>query len=317
VARLVPIACIVVGLGLATGFGAIGVDSVLDYRAFSTAPTPMTVAQLSAMKVVPRGTWVKLLDAQPDCARGYAKSSDTSYVLVSDGKTPSRIIAALNEPPPCTELARGELTGVPSLRRTASTAAGKDLPFELAWPGLDWQRWPDQRAVMLWTWSGPGDSWIGIWLGLGFGVLGALVTGYGASWLKPRASDAAVIDASVFPSTFRLAQQVMPATVVWLPVLRSYEVTARGLGTGVTVYELTLPPSVAPLEARSQRTMTADSSPHKAGLIFDGNERASVAAVRPAGSEAFVILRSDFAEVALDAGNRTALRARHLRGLPR
>jgi hypothetical protein len=317
VGRLVPISCVLVGLALAAGFGAIGVDSLLDRRAFPGAPIPITVAQLAAMKVVPRGTWVKLVDAHPDCVQGYAKPSDTSYVLVGDGKTASRVIAALNEPPSCAELGRREFTGVPSLRRTASTVDGKDLPHELAWRGVDWQRWPEQRAVILWTWSGPDDSWMGIWLGAGFGVLGLLVTWYGVSWLKPRTSDAVVIDESVFPTTFRLARHAMPATVVWLPVLRSYEVTARGLGTGVTIYELKLPPNVAPLETQSQRVLTADSSPHKAGLIFGSDDRTTVAAVRPSGSKEHVILRSNLAEVALDAPNRTALRARHLRGLAR
>ena len=119
--RLVPVSCVLVGLALAAGFGAIGVDSLLDRRAFPAAPTPITVAQLAAMKVVPRGTWVKLVDAQPDCVQSYAKPSDTSYVLVGDGKTASRVIAAMNEPPSCAELGRRGLTGVPSLRRTAST----------------------------------------------------------------------------------------------------------------------------------------------------------------------------------------------------
>src|SRR5690348_6690466 len=98
--RVMPVLCVVVGLGLGGGFGSIAADSLLDYRAFASAPSPVTVAQLAALTAVPRGTWVSVVDAQPDCARGYARPHDTSYALIGDGKTRSVVIAALNEPAP-------------------------------------------------------------------------------------------------------------------------------------------------------------------------------------------------------------------------
>src|SRR6188768_1953115 len=102
--RLMGAACVVVGLGLTAGFGALSVDSLLDTRAFPTAPKPVTVAELAAIKHVPRGTWVRLVDAEPDCAHGYAQPHGTPYVLVRDGKTPSVVIVAIDAPPPCEKL---------------------------------------------------------------------------------------------------------------------------------------------------------------------------------------------------------------------
>ena len=165
--RFLPGVFVVVGLGLSLWFGHIGVDSFLEYRAFAAAPTPVTVAQLAAMKAMPRGTWATVIDAQPDCAHGYARPSDPVYLIVGDGKTTARIIVAiqtprLSEPPSCTSLSAQKFTGVPSLRATVESAPGRSLPGDLAWPGLDWQKWPQQQAVFLWTWSGPRDSRIGI-----------------------------------------------------------------------------------------------------------------------------------------------------------
>jgi len=297
-ARFMPVACIVVGLGLAVGFGAIAVDSLLDYRAFPSAAVPVTVAQLAAMTTVPRGTWVSVVDAQPDCSHGYAKPQDTAYVLLGDGKTSSLVIAALNEPPSCPQLTRQQLTGVPSVRRTVESEPGKSVPFGLAWPGVDWQKWPEHRAVMLWTWSGPGDSRTGIWLGLGFSVLGLLLTAYGVRWLRPRVGDTFVLEPSQFPNSVQLkpgGRAGLPARVVWLPVVRVAVVTARGVATDVTLYELQLPAHVAPLA--TQRMLSVHTGPGHAGLIFRSGARDAVAAALPAGSETVVFLRSDLAEL--------------------
>lgn len=313
-ARFMPLACVVVGLGLAVGFGAMALDSALDYRAFPSAPVPITVARLAAMTTVPRGTWVSVIDAQPDCRHGYAKPQDTAYVLLGDGQTRSLVIAALNEAPSCQQLTRAHFTGVPSLRRTVEGAPGKDVPYGLAWPGVDWQTWPGHRAVVLWTWSGPGDSRIGIWLGLGFSLLGLLLTAYGARWLRPRVGDTFVVDPSQFPETLQLKQRggaSLPARVVWLPVIRAQAVTARGLATDVTLYELELPANATPLA--TQRTFSAHTGPGHAGLIFRSAARDAVAAALAAGSSTFVLLRSDLAELEQSKQSRAALCARHLR----
>jgi hypothetical protein len=311
-----PVACVVVGLGLAAGFGAISVDSLLDYRAFPKAPTPVTVAQLSAMKSFPRGSWVSVVDARPDCARGYAKPHDTSYVVLGDGNTPSRAIAALNSVPPCEQLTPADFRGVPSLCRTVDGAPGNALPDGLGWPGVDWQHWPEHRAVILWTWSGPQNSRTGIWLGALFALLGVFVTWYGIRWLRPRVGDTVVVDPDQFPTTVQLAKgsgSTLPATIVWLPVLRSEGVNARGLSTDVTIYQLQHPENVAPLAAGSQRMLSAHTGPGVAGLIFRSTERKAVAAARPAGSEKLVVLRSDLAELELSRESKATLRARHLR----
>jgi hypothetical protein len=127
------------------------------------------------------------------------------------------------------------------------------------------------------------------------------------------------MDPSQFPSAVQLAKgtgrtgATLPATVVWLPVLRVQAVRARGFATGVTLYELKLPESVAPLATRAQRIMSAHTGPGVAGLIFRGSERDAVAAARPAGSEELVLIRSDFAELELSRQSRAELRARHLR----
>jgi len=318
-----PVACIVVGLVLAVWFGGIGVDSFLDYRAFPAAPTRVTVAQLAAMKAMPRGTWVTLSDAQPDCVHGYARPNDPAYVIVGDGKTAASVIVALSlprlgEPPPCSSLAERELSGVPSLRATVEGAPGRGLPHELAWPGVDWQKWPQQQAVFLWTWSGPSDSRTGIWLGVGLGLLGVWLTWYGVRALLPKPPDVCVVDPTQFPATVQLARRVgpqLPASVLWLPVLRAEAVKARGIATRVTIYELETPPNAAPLAARTSRTLSAHTGPGIAGLIFRSAKRDAVAAARPAGSDTIVILRSDLAQLDLSPEARSALRARQLRAL--
>jgi hypothetical protein len=312
-------ACVVVGLGMTIGSGFVAVDSVLDYRAFPRTPTPVTVAQLAAMTSVPRGAWVSVIDGQPDCRRGYARPHDTAYALVGDGKSSAVIVVALNEPPACERLTRTELTGVPSLRRTVEAAPGRDLPDGLAWPGVAWQVWPGHHAVILWTWSGPKDSRTGIWLGAAFAALGVFVTWYGVRSLRPPVPDAAVMDPSRFPGTVQLTRRAgstLPATVVWLPVVRTEVVTTRGLATGVTLYELELPPIVNPLSTRRQHTLSSHTGPGVAGLIFRSTAREAVAAARPAGSEDFVLIRSDLAELELSKASRAALFTGHLRNIP-
>jgi hypothetical protein len=259
---------------------------------------------------------VRVVDAEPDCQHGYSTPHDTAYALVGDGKTPSVIIAAINSPPPCERLTRAELTGVPSLRRTVDGAPGSALPDGLAWSNVDFQKWPEHRAVILWTWSGRNNSRTGIWLGAVFALLGLGLVWYGIRWLRPRIGSAVVVDQTQFPSTVQLTKRegsTLPATVVWLPVLRVQAVNARGLSTGVTLYELGLPENVAPLAARTQRTLSTHTGPTVAGLIFRSRERDAVAAARPAGSERFVVIRSDLAELELSKESRAALRARHLR----
>jgi hypothetical protein len=56
---------------------------------------------------------------------------------------------------------------------------------------------------------------------------------------------------------------------------------------------------VSPLAARTQRALSAHTGPGHAGLIFRSNERAAVAAARPAGSETFVLIRSDLMQLEL------------------
>lgn len=311
------VATVVVGLGLGVGFGAISVDSLLDSRAFPAKPTPLTVAELVAMPSFPRGTWVTITDARPECARGYAKPHDTEYVLVGDGVTPHLVIAALHDATPCARLTPRELTGVPVLRRTADAVPGTDLPEGLAWPGLDWQKWPAQRAVIVWTASGPGNARTGIWLGAGFALLGVWLTWYGIRWLVPRIGDTVVVDPSEFPASVPLAKRggALPAAVVWLPVLRAQAVKARGIATDVTVYDLAMPPTVSPLATRTQPTLSVHTGPGAAGLVFRTSDRESVAAARLAGSDELVVLRSDLAELELTAEGRKAWRTRHLRPL--
>jgi len=314
--RVMALACVVVGLGLALGCGWLVVQAVLDYRAFPASPTPVTVAELRAMKSVPRGTWVSVVDAHPDCARGYAKPYDTPYVFLGDGKGPSVVIAALRMNLPCEKLSSGNFRGVPSLCRTVDGAPGNALPDALAWPGVDWGRWPEHRAVILWTWSGPENSRTGIWLGGLFALLGVFVTWYGLRWLRPRVGDAVVVDPDQFPTTVQLAKgsrSMLPATVAWLPVLRSELVKSRGISTDVTIYYLQAPVSVSPLATGNQRMISAHSGPGVAGLIFRTAERDAVAAARPAGSEKLVVLRSDLAELDLSKESKATLRERHLR----
>jgi hypothetical protein len=312
--RLMPVATVLVGLGLGVGFGSITVDSLLDYRAFPKTPTPVTVAQLSALTSVPRGTWVSVVDAQPDCARGYAKPYDTSYVVIGDGRTPAVAIAALNLSVPCEKLTAADFSGVPALCRTVDGAPGNALPDGLAWPGSDWQRWPEHRAVILWTWSGPHNSRTGIWLGGLFALLGASLTWYGIRWLRPRAGDAVVVDPDQFPTTVQLRKgSTLPASIVWLPVLRSELVNARGISTEVTIYHLQLPENVSPLATKTQRVITAHTGPGFAGLIFRSTARDAVAAARSAGSEKVVVLRSDLADLELNKESKATLRGRHLR----
>jgi len=309
--RLMPALSVLVGLGLGGGFGAIAVDSLLDYRAFPKTPTPVTVAQLAAMKSVPRGTWVRVVDAKPDCDHGFAKPHETSYVLMGEGHA---VIGAFERPPPCRSWKTAELTGVPSLHRTVEGAPGKEMPNGLAPSSFGPQRWPD-GAVILWTWSGPHDSRTGIWLGGGFALLGVFLTWYGVRGLRPRIPDAVVVDPDQFPSTVQLTKRAgatLPATVVWLPVLRVEAVKARGITTDVTLYELALPATVSPLATRARRTLSAHTGPGVAGLIFRSPERDAVAAARPAGSEELVVIRSDLAELELSRESRAALRARLL-----
>jgi hypothetical protein len=213
-------------------------------------------------------------------------------------------------------LTRKELVGVPSLRRTVESAPGKDVPFGLAWPGVDWRKWSQHRAVILWTSSGPHNSRTGIWLGGGFALLGLWLTWYGIRWLRRRAGDTIAVDPAEFPSAVQLrrgAAANLPATIVWLPVLRTEAVKARGVATDVTIYYLGLPANVSPLATRTQRTISAHTGPGVAGLIFRSAERDAVAAALPAGAEDFVLLRSDLAELELSPEGRAALRARHLR----
>src|SRR6187549_3846916 len=110
--RITAVACVVVGLGLGVGFGWISVTTLLEYRAFPASPTPVTVAELAALTSVPRGTWVHVVDAHPDCARGFAKPHDTTYVLIGDGKTSSVAIAALHTTLPCAKLSAADFSGV-------------------------------------------------------------------------------------------------------------------------------------------------------------------------------------------------------------
>jgi hypothetical protein len=314
--RVMPVACVVVGLGMAAGFGAISVDSLLDYRAFPAAPKPVSVAQLAAMTSAPRGTWVRLVDPQPDCSRGYATPYDTPYALVGDGKTHAVAIVSIDHPPPCQDLARIELTGVPAVYRTVDGTAGTALPDKLAWTGVDWGKWPANRAVILWTRSGPNNSRTGIWVGAGFALLGLGVFWYGVRWLKLRVGDAVAVDPNKFPSTVQLASRgatTLPAAVVWLPVLRVDEVRSRGIATDVTLYLLQSPPPVTPLATRGSRPLSVHTGPGKAGLIFRTPAREAVAAARPAGSDDYVIIRSDLAELALDEKGREALRMGQLR----
>ena len=314
--RLMPVLTVLVGLGMALGCGWLSVDSLLDYRAFPKAPTPVTVAQLSALRNVPRATWVSVVDARPDCTRGYAKPYETNYVLIGDGTSPSVAIAAFDMNIPCEKLTSADFRGVPSVCGTIDGAPGNTLPDALAWPGVDWQRWPEHRAVILWTWSGPQNSRTGIWLGGLFALLGALLTWYGVRWLLPRIGDMVVVDPQQFPTTVQLAKSsgsALPATLVWLPVLREETVKARGISTDVTIYHLERPESVSPLATGDRRMITTHTGPGVAGLIFRSAERDAVAAARPAGSEKVVILRSDLAELELSRESKATLRGRHLR----
>lgn len=315
-----PVVTVLVGLGMALGCGWLSVSSLLDYRAFPKAPTPVTVAQLAALKTVPRGTWISVVDARPDCGRGYAKPYDTSYVFVGDGKSPSVAIAAFDMNVPCDKLVASDFSGVPTVCGTVDGGPGHALPDALAWPGVDWQRWPEHRAVILWTWSGPKNSRTGIWLGGLFALLGVFLTWYGIRWLRPRVGDTVVVDPDQFPTTVQLAKgsgSILPATVVWLPVLRAEAVKARGIATDVTIYYLQRPESVSPLATADRRMITAHTGPGVAGLIFRTAERSAVAAARPAGSETVVVLRSDLAELELSKESKATLRGRHLRPIDR
>jgi len=314
--RFMAVSTVIVGLGFAAGFGALSVDSLLDYRAFPATPSPVTVADLAKTTAVARGTWVRVVDAVPDCAHGYAKPHDPSYVLVGDGKTSSVVIAQFDAPPRCDDLARTGFTGVPSVHRTVESIPGSDLPYGLAWARVEWKQWPAQRAVILWTRSGPENSRTGIWVGAGLALLGLFLVWYGVRWLLPRLGDAVVVDPSLFPSTVPLRSRggmTPPATVVWLPVLRVEEVKGRGISTDVWIYLLALPAPVSPLATGKPRVISAHTGPGKSGLIFRSAARDAVAAARPAGSENYVVLRTDLRMLDLREDARKELRTRQLR----
>lgn len=156
---------LVVGLGLTLGMGALFVDALLDLRAYPSTPTPRTVAELTALTAVPRGTWVQLKNVKLDCRHGLrtGQSGKNVSAIATDAAdtstTPARVVVVWEELPrqSCEELSRSPLIGGVSL-------VSRMHPTGPQWPDIDWQKWPAPGVIQVWTYTGPGNSRTLLWL---------------------------------------------------------------------------------------------------------------------------------------------------------
>lgn len=153
---------LVIGLGLTLGFGALFVDAILDLRAFPSEPHPTTVAEAAAItNEPPRGSWVTLTDARPDCRYPPRRSDGggNRYFLATDATGSRHVLVSMDgeASSPCERW-----DDFPRIGVLHANAPGRIVG--LAWEGLDWAKWPTAQVATLSTSSGPDDSRIGLWL---------------------------------------------------------------------------------------------------------------------------------------------------------
>ncbi len=163
-----------VGLAMFLGFGALGVDQVLDLRAYPAEPRPLTVAEAAALEEPGRGAWVRLTDVRFPCAQAAQRGSDV-YRLGFGATERERVIASAVTLP-CSD-APTTLVGV--LR---AVPAGGGLTG-LAFPGYPFERWPRRWQTELQAGGGPKESWGFVVMLAPFTLIGLIIA---AAYWKPQ-----------------------------------------------------------------------------------------------------------------------------------
>ncbi len=161
-----------VGLAMAVGFGALLWGVVADLRAFPDVPRPVTVAEATASRDIPRGSWVTLTDLRLPCIWGESRGSSGThrYHVGTGADGASRVLIATRHTPACGDVAR-PMSGV-----IASSRVGRIVGVEI--PGHPWSAWPTDFQVTLWTESGPADSRVGLVFLPWMAALGLIVAMY-------------------------------------------------------------------------------------------------------------------------------------------
>jgi hypothetical protein len=247
VSRAFALLSLLVGLGLLFGFGWLAVDSGLDAAAFPREPKVMSLTELAGLRHTPRGTWVKLVGPfHVDLGPVQPSEGGPSYVLLSDPLRTARLVVAREFP---VELARSspgpssppQWSGVPAVYRTHSKGSYPDLPHGLAFDEAPWSG-SDPPLVILWTYSGPENSRLGLVLAPFFALLGLFVMAYAWSNLRPKPDTAdAVWTGDALPQSVRLgpkagrklqtyASVLLALGLVWLGAFGSLLWTRGQLG---------------------------------------------------------------------------------------
>jgi hypothetical protein len=166
---------LLVGAGLTLLFGWVLVDAVLDARAFPNAPREMTVAEAASLAEVPRGAWVRLVDARLDCGHAPQKaSSGNVFGLMTDATGELRLLVG---PVPPLEKQCEEGLGAPFVGVLRSSTPGRIVGLDF--PGIDWNAWPTRHLnVLRPQLSAPQDySALWVWPLLMLPALGCLFVG--------------------------------------------------------------------------------------------------------------------------------------------
>lgn len=164
-----PILGALVGLGMLIGGGVATVSSMRDYRSMPSTPVSQTIEKAAAQVASGSEPYVELTDAQWACEKAFG--DNTYYVPATDPAGRVLVLLGFDAPVVCNEAAKQPVRGVlaPLNSRLRATLEDQGVKLDQLGPTAP------TAMLVLWTWSGPGNSLLGIWIGVPFMALGILV----------------------------------------------------------------------------------------------------------------------------------------------
>lgn len=164
-----PILGALVGLGMLVGGGFATVSGTRDYLSMPSIPVSQTVEKAAAQVASGSEPYVELTDAQWACEKAFG--GKTYYVPATDPAGRLLVLLGFSQPVVCTEAAKQPVRGVlaPLNSRLRATLEDQGVKLDQLGPSAP------AATLVLWTWAGPGNSLTGVFIGVPFMALGALV----------------------------------------------------------------------------------------------------------------------------------------------